>query len=183
MIIEQPVIKYLDVQYLDAQGAWVSVIADATTVRANRGGAPDGLTTKNDVGRLTFTLYNAHDPVEMTVMHPGMAVRVIQRAMAGRTEIDPLFTGRIIDQVAVYPMDKSTGQYSTLVTFTAVDAVEVHEKQTKVDGASGRGYYGANRTFATLPTFEQRIWELSQRAKAPIALPTFGTRRRVYQLS
>ncbi|QTX04109.1 hypothetical protein [Agromyces archimandritae] len=81
-----------------------------------------------------------------------------------------LFTGRIADIGAAYPMDKASGRVHSLATVTAADAVGRHTTTPRSGALVDGGF----------ETFEARIARLAASAQEPVDAPAIGAPREVY---
>lgn len=151
-----------------ASGAsdWTSWTGRALRVNIVRGGVRTGLGIKTDVGFLTFTLRNRQDPMAGGTFAHGQRIRLVASGV-------PVFTGNIIDVSASYPLDKSDGSITPLVTVTAADAVKTHV---------GTMRYGVRLVGNGNETFESRIARLAETSRTPIVPPSQGAPQEVYAL-
>ncbi|UVK63284.1 minor tail protein [Microbacterium phage Upsilon] len=163
------------VEHADALGSWYETtapgpgeIAHATNVTIRRGGARTGLGLKTDVGLMTFQLLNAEDPMQGGTFQPGQDLRAVSRDLNG--QLRELFTGRVVDVAAGYPLNKATGRQRVVTTVTVADAVKTHGETPRYGVAIPTGF----------ETFEARISRLAGSALAPIEAPTEGAPREVY---
>ncbi|AVR56163.1 minor tail protein [Microbacterium phage Naby] len=164
-ITERPLFGHVEIQ----RGA-DEFLADALSVSIRRGGARTGLGIKTDVGICTFDLLDAENPMAGGTFAPGQEIRVVSRDRAG--ELVELFTGRVVDVAAAYPMNKSTGKLRTVTRITAADAVKVHGETPRYGVTIAAGF----------ETFEARISRLAGSALAPVTAPVEGAPREVYAL-
>lgn len=65
-----------------APGSWLPYAADATSCTVRRGGSRSGLGIKTDVGRMSFTLHNAQDPLNGGAFKVGQTVRAVVKPKA-----------------------------------------------------------------------------------------------------
>lgn len=153
----------------DGTPRWERIgIADATRMSIRRGGTRTGIGVRMDVGLATFRMHNAHDPLTGSDLAPGQKIRIIQRLpgmIPGSVVTHPIFTGRIADIEAEYPMNKTTGEASTSVIVTIADAVKIHGTTPRHGVRIGDPFY---------ETFEERIARLAASAIAPIDVPPIG---------
>lgn len=138
-------------------------VESATNVSIKRGGARMGIGVKTDVGICTFTLHNDEDPLDGGTLDIGQTVVV---AASGT----PIFTGRIVDITAAYPLVKATGEERTTVQVTVADAVSIHGSTMRYGVQIAEGF----------ETFESRINRLASSALAPIEPPVEGAPKEVY---
>lgn len=154
MITEYPLFGKVEVLALIAD-IWVPLVADATGLSIHRGGVRDGLSVKQDVGLCTFTLLDAHDPMDSGVLKPGLPLKVVTESGA------PIFAGQIAYLGSTYPLNKATGVTRVYTTVTAADAVQTHVSTPRYGVTSEDGF----------ETFEARIERLALSANAPVAVP------------
>lgn len=145
-------------------------IAHATNLTIRRGGARTALGVTTDVGIMSFLLQNAEDPLQGGTFAPGQKIVVLSRDRAGK--MAELYTGRVLDVGAAYPMNKGTGKLRALTRVTVVDAVKVHATTPRYGVAIPTGF----------ETFEARIQRLAGSATDPIEPPVEGAPREVYAL-
>ncbi|UVK59385.1 minor tail protein [Microbacterium phage MrGreen] len=143
-------------------------MADALQLTIKRGGSRQSVGVKTDVGLMTFQLLNAEDPMAGGTFAPGQEVRGISRNQAGG--LSELFTGRVVDVAAGYPLNKSNGRQRAVTTITVADAVKTHGETPRYGVAIPTGF----------ETFESRISRLAGSALAPIEAPAQGAPREVY---
>jgi hypothetical protein len=160
VINETALFGQVDVQVAFSSGVWTTVIPESTGLSMRRGGTRAGLGVKTDVGICTFTLLNAQDPVSGGMLRPGQDVRVI-----APTALTPIFTGKIVDIAAAYPLDKATGVSRSVVQVTVADAVRIHATTPR---------FGAVINTPFFETFEARIARLALSAQAPIEVPAIS---------
>lgn len=145
-------------------------MAHALNVTIRRGGARTGLGVKTDVGIMTFDLLNAEDPMAGGTFAPGQEIAALSRDRAG--VLRELFTGRVADVAAAYPMNKGTGRLRAVTRVTVADAVKVHGETPRYGVSIAAGF----------ETFEARIQRLAGSALAPVNPPIEGAPREVYAL-
>lgn len=145
-------------------------LANALGVSIRRGGARTGLGIKTDVGLATFDLLDAEDPMRGGTFEPNQEIRIMSRNRAG--QLSELFTGRVVDVAAAYPMNKGTGKLRTVTRVTVSDAVKKHVETTRYGVSIPTGF----------ETFESRISRLAGSSTAPIEPPVEGAPREVYAL-
>lgn len=167
---ERPIFGRVELQRLTA-GNWATLgIADATALTIRRGGTRTGLGVKTDVGLMSFQLLDAHDPIQGGNISPAQEVRAV--SIAHGDTLPPIFTGRVVDVAAAYPLNKSTGKIRPRTTVTVADAVQVHGTTPRYGVTIASGF----------ETFEARITRLASSALAPIDPPVEGAPREVYAL-
>lgn len=183
MIIETPLLPLLDLQYFDDVTGWQSVLADVTRMGITRGGSPGGVSIKTDVGILSATFYGAHDPLEGGKLVAGVKFRAVVRPMTGETEPEPIFTGKLLDVLATYPLNKDTGEIQTFVEVTAVDAVQGHT-QTNRKGVSGStiSTETGSPIWHNQTTYEERIAALAPSSLTEVVVPQSRPWRVTYAL-
>lgn len=86
MILERPLFGKVDIQALNDDDEWESLIPDATLLSIRRGGARDGIAVRTDVGLATFTLKDAQDPMNGGTLRPGQAVRIVSKGAVQRPD-------------------------------------------------------------------------------------------------
>ncbi|QBI97326.1 minor tail protein [Microbacterium phage TimoTea] len=143
-------------------------LAHGTNLTIRRGGARTGLGLKTDVGLMTFQLLDSEDPMRGGTFQPGQDLRAVSRDLNG--QLRELFTGRVVDVAASYPLNKATGRQRVVTTVTVADAVKTHGETPRYGVAIPTGF----------ETFEARISRLAGSALAPIEAPTEGAPREVY---
>ena len=141
--------------------AWVPWAEPLNSLEVERGGKRAGVTTTVEPGLLTATLVNAGDPVSDVRVRPNVPVRVVtpytpvsefntvyegvtvgqfNSLWAGKTvgqfnaaftPLFPVFTGRVLDIITRFQIDKTTGEKTRFVTVTATDAVQSHSAKTR----------------------------------------------------
>lgn len=144
--------------------------ADALSITARRGGSRTALGIRTDVGIMTFDVLDAEDPMRGGTFQPGQSVRAVSRDRAGG--MAELFTGRVVDVAAAYPMNKSTGRQRTVTRVTVADAVKVHGETPRYGVQLAGGF----------ETFEARVQRLAGSALAAVEPPAEGAPREVYAL-
>lgn len=168
MILEKPLLGILELQSI-VRGEWVTLgLAAATALSIRRGGtrSGSGVGVRTDVGLMTFTLLDVRDPLRSDGLTPGQDVRCVMVDQ----EQHPLFTGRISDIAADYPLNKTNGTMRSRTTITVADAVQIHATTPRYGVRIATGY----------ETFESRISRLASSALAPIEPPLEGAPREVY---
>lgn len=141
-----------------------SLTEHATALTIRRGGSRSGLGIKTDVGLMNFRLFNDQDPLDGGTLRPGQSLRAM-------VDGSPIFTGRIAEMDAVYPLNKNTGEQRAFTSVTVADAVKVHATTPRYGAMIGAPFY---------ETFEARIARLATSALAPIDAPAPGAPREVY---
>lgn len=170
-VIERPLFGHVEImRYDDETMQGTTFIRHALQVGIRRGGARTGVGVKTDVGILTFDLLDAEDPLQGGTFVPGQTVMVVSRDRAGY--LSALFTGRVADVGAAYPINKGSGRLRSVTRVTVADAVKVHGETPR---------YGAS-VAAGFETFEARIQRLATSALAPVEAPVEGAPREVYAL-
>lgn len=163
MINEKPLFGRVEIE-VESPTGYRSLTSHATGLTIRRGGSRSGLGVKTDVGLMNLRLFNDEDPLDGGTLRPGQVLRAI---VDGR----PIFTGRVAEMDAVYPLNKNTGAQRTFTSVTVADSVKVHATTPRYGALIGAPFY---------ETFEGRIARLASSALAPIDAPAPGAPREVY---
>lgn len=177
MIVEKPVIRYLEVEILTATGGfilgrsfldqndlgagddelvWIPYLGAATKVDIKRGGKRAGVVNTMDVGTLNIILKDEGDPLKVPDMRPNTSIRVRSKLIER-----PLFTGVISDIDQAFNFDKPTGKITTLTTIVAVDAVQAHANTNRFGALAPGGF----------ERWEARINRLAESSTVGIYVP------------
>lgn len=159
MIVEQPVLTFLQFETSDDDGAtWVEWTGELNLLDGSRGGRRSGASTTVEVGTISATLINAGDPIDDDRLKPNVRVR-----LRHRTTLNTVLSGRLVDLATEYRVNKETGEQTTVVTFSAADAVRSHAAITRYGAVTpgGVGY----------ETWASRINRLSTSAQTTVNPP------------
>jgi len=154
MIVEEAVLNFLQVRVQDKTTlAWTDIAAEATTIKANRGGNINygGIITV-DVGVLNITLKNLYDPAVINFLSPEMKIQVYNSTF-GTPDEGSVFLGTIDDIDTEYIFNTITNEMDAYVSIFASDAIASHTNTSVIGITTTNGFERWEERVATLEPY------------------------------
>lgn len=173
MIIEQPVLNFLQVRIQDKYSQlWTNIAAETTSIKSNRGGNINygGLVTVN-AGTLNVIIKNLFDPAVIQVLSPEMKIQVYNTTYATPDE-GSIFLGTIDDIETNYVFNDATNNMDAYVSIYASDAVASHTNRSVLGISTETGYQ----------RWEERIATLAAKSVTEVIVPTVNADVPIYTI-